>query len=488
MVMKPRHPARAHAKATHPADGPRARDASREAFAERAAPRRPRVTHEEAPLPPKPEAFAAMGLADELLYAVGALGYTEPTPVQQQSIGHALNADGEIGADLMVSSRTGSGKTAAFLLPVLNTLLKAKAENPMAAPRGNPNDRRRRFTPAIPLALIVCPTRELAQQVARDAIELVRFCRGIRIASITGGSAYGAQIAQLQNASLVVATPGRLLDLESSGSLQLDQVRFLVVDEADRMLDLGFADELAAINDLTSNREQTMMFSATFAPNIQRLAMRVMRDEGAHVKKVEINTAQEAHANIEQHLYWADNLRHKRELLDHWLRTPDIEQAIVFASTQIQCDELALDLQEAGFSAVALHGAMNQGLRNRRLKALRDGHVQILVATDVAARGIDVPSISHVFNFGLPMKAEDYTHRIGRTGRAGRQGSAVTFAEWRDERKIRDIQHFTKQDIAVATVPGLEPKGGPIPKRKGPPGRKFGNSKRPHPARRSKAY
>ena len=482
--MKPRHPAHAHTKATHPADGPRAR----EAFAQRAAPRRPRATHEDAPLPEKPEAFAAMGLADELLYAVGALGYTEPTPVQSQSIGHALNADGEIGADLMVSSQTGSGKTAAFLLPVLNTLLKAKAEpGAPAAAQGN-NDRRRRFAPAIPLALIVCPTRELAQQVARDAIELVRFCRGIRIATITGGTPYGAQIAQLQNASLVVATPGRLLDLESSGSLQLDQVRFLVVDEADRMLDLGFADELAAINDLTANREQTMMFSATFAPNIQRLAMRVMRDEGAHVQKVEINTAQEAHANIEQHLYWADNLNHKRALLDHWLRAPNIEQAIVFASTQIQCDEIALDLQDGGFSAVALHGAMNQGLRNRRLKALRDGHVQILVATDVAARGIDVPTISHVFNFGLPMKAEDYTHRIGRTGRAGRQGSAVTFAEWRDERKIRDIQYFTKQDIAVSTVPGLEPKGRPAPKRKGPPGRKFGSSKRPHPARRAKAY
>jgi superfamily II DNA/RNA helicase len=164
---------------------------------------------------------------------------------------------------------------------------------------------------------------------------------------------------------------------------------------------------------------------------------------------------------------------HKRELLDHWLRNPEIEQAIVFASTQIECDELAQDLQDGGFNAAALHGAMNQGLRNRRLRSLRQGHIQILVATDVAARGIDVPTISHVFNFGLPMKAEDYTHRIGRTGRAGRQGQAVTFAEWRDMRKVRDIQHFTQQDIAEATIPGLEPKNKPAPKRKGPPKRGF---------------
>jgi superfamily II DNA/RNA helicase len=481
MIMKYQHADRAHAPRPHTSE-----NTGRDAFAERSAPRRPRPVQEQAPAPEIPEAFAAMGLAQELLLAVGALGYTEPTPVQQQSIGLALGAEGGVGADLMVSSQTGSGKTAAFLLPTLHTILQSMADAP-AQPKQK-SDQRRRFAPAIPLALIVCPTRELAQQVARDAIELVRFCRGIRVASITGGTPYGAQIAQLQGASLVVATPGRLLDLESSGSIQLDQVRFLVVDEADRMLDLGFADELEAINNLTANREQTMMFSATFAPNIQRLAMRVMRDEGAHVKKIEINTAQDSHANIEQHLFWADSGQHKRKLLDHWLRSTDIEQAIVFASTQVQCDELAFDLQEAGFSAVALHGAMNQGLRNRRLKALRDGFVQILVATDVAARGIDVPSISHVFNFGLPMKAEDYTHRIGRTGRAGRQGSAVTFAEWRDERKIREIQHFTKNEIAVSTVPGLEPQSRPIPKRKGPPSRKPFGAKRPHPARRAKAY
>jgi superfamily II DNA/RNA helicase len=378
----------------------------------------------------------------------------------------------------MVSSQTGSGKTAAFLLPVLDTLLRqqaqaeaetraererlvaealARGEAPPKAPkRKNPTDPRH-FKAATPGALILCPTRELAQQVAHDAIDLVRHCRGLRVANVVGGMPYQLQIAKLQNADLVVATPGRLLDLQRSMQIKLDKVQFLVVDEADRMLDLGFADDLAEVHQLTAARRQTMMFSATFAPRVQQLAMRVMHENGAHVQKVQIDTPQEKHASIEQRLYWADNADHKRRLLDHWLRDTNIDQAIVFASTQIECDGLANDLQQAGFAAVALHGALSQGLRNRRLMALRNGQVQFLVATDVAARGIDVPTITHVFNFGLPMKAEDYTHRIGRTGRAGRTGLAVTLAEFRDRRKIFDIEAYTQQRFKPDTVPGLEP-------------------------------
>jgi superfamily II DNA/RNA helicase len=182
-----------------------------------------------------------------------------------------------------------------------------------------------------------------------------------------------------------------------------------------------------------------------------------MRDGGASVQKIQIDSPQEKHSNIKQMLYWADNAQHKRKLLDHWLRDTSINQAIVFASTQVECDGLANDLQQDGFSAVALHGALSQGLRNRRLMALRSGQVQILVATDVAARGIDVPTITHVFNFGLPMKAEDYTHRIGRTGRAGRDGLAITFAEFRDRRKIFDIESYSRQSIKSEVIPGLEP-------------------------------
>jgi superfamily II DNA/RNA helicase len=431
-------------------------------------------------VPAGPNGFELLGLAPELVQACVDLGYLQPTAVQNNVIPKAMLAQGEARfADLMVSSQTGSGKTAAFLLPVLHTLLLqradaeakeradreqavaealARGEAPPKAPKRKDPTSSRNFKAATPGALILCPTRELAQQVANDAIDLVRHCRGLRIANVVGGMPYQLQIARLQNADLVVATPGRLLDLQRSQQLKLDQVQFLVVDEADRMLDLGFADDLAEVNALTSQRRQTMMFSATFAPRIQQLAMRVMHDNGKHVQKVQIDSPQEQHANIKQVLFWADHADHKRKLLDHWLRDASINQAIVFASTQIECDGLANDLQQEGFSAVALHGALSQGIRNRRLMALRAGQVQILVATDVAARGIDVPTITHVFNFGLPMKAEDYTHRIGRTGRAGRDGLAVTFAELRDRRTIGDIEAYTRQRINVETVPGMEPR------------------------------
>jgi len=432
------------------------------------------VPADSAALSPVTSTFAALGLAPELLAAVADLSFTQPTVVQERVIPLALTHQDQPVNDLMVSSQTGSGKTAAFLLPVLHTLLQqqqaqAQAETDAwnakvadALARGEPAPKRpkrknpthpRHFKPAVPGALILCPTRELAQQVANDAIDLVRHCKGLRIACVVGGMPYPMQIARLNNADLVVATPGRLLDLQRSKNIQLDKVQFLVVDEADRMLDLGFADDLAEVHQLTANRRQTMMFSATFAPRIQQLGARVMRTP----QRVQVDSPQERHSNIKQVLFWADNLTHKRKLLDHWLRDTAIDQAIVFASTQIDCDALAGDLQQAGFSAVALHGALSQGLRNRRLKALRDGLVQILVATDVAARGIDVPTISHVFNYGLPMKQEDYVHRIGRTGRAGRDGLAVTFAEWRERRKILDIEHYTQQVFKSETIPGLEP-------------------------------
>jgi superfamily II DNA/RNA helicase len=430
----------------------------------------------------EPNGFLALGLASELLQAVADLGFTQPTAVQLATIPKAMQADAsdEQSAkanrytDLMVSSQTGSGKTAAFLLPVLHTLLKqqdeierqeraefervsaeavARGEGPLKKPKRKDPTNPRHFKAATPGALILCPTRELAQQVCADAIDLVRHCRGLRIANVVGGIPYQLQIAKLQNANLVVATPGRLLDLQRSSQIKLDQVRFLVVDEADRMLDLGFADDLSEVNQLTIERKQTMMFSATFAPRIMQLATRVMREP----QRVEIDSPHEKHASITQSLLWADNMTHRRKLLDHLLSDTTINQAIVFASTQVECDGLANDLVQAGFSAVALHGALSQGLRNRRLMAFRDGRVQILVATDVAARGLDVPTITHVINYGLPMKAEDYVHRIGRTGRAGREGLAITIAEFRDRRKIFDIEHYTQQNLKPSVIAGLEP-------------------------------
>jgi superfamily II DNA/RNA helicase len=422
--------------------------------------------------------FAAFGLAPELLAAVADLGYTQPTAVQQRAIPLALTLPDEEANDLMVSSETGSGKTAAYLLPVLHALLGLQRDEALArqaewdahvaltlakgepapkkAKRHNPKNARH-FKPATPAALVLAPTRELAQQVAHDAIALVTHCRGVRVATIVGGMPYRKQIEQLQNANLVVATPGRLLDLQRSGQIKLKAVRFLVVDEADRMLDLGFADALAEIHKLTAERWQTLMFSATFEAPIQKLALRVMPEGGAHVCRLQIDTPQQSQENIRQELYWADSTGHKRKLLDYWLRDPSIDQAIVFACTQIECEQLAQDLYDAGFAAASLHGGLSQALRNRRLKALRDGKLQILVATDVASRGIDVPTITHVINYGLPMKAEDYTHRIGRTGRAGRDGLAITLAEIRDRRRLSAIEAFTQKRFTVLVIDGLEP-------------------------------
>ena len=430
---------------------------------------------------PEPNGFVKLGLAKELLQAVADMGFTQPTAVQMATIPKAMQALDEENVDkkakftdLLVSSQTGSGKTAAFLLPVLHTLLKqqeeaerferaeferlsaeaiARGEAPAKKPKRKDPTNMRNFKAATPGALILCPTRELAQQVCADAIDLVRHCRGLRIANVVGGIPYQLQIAKLQNANLVVATPGRLLDLQRSMQIKLDQVQFLVVDEADRMLDLGFADDLTEVNQLTIERKQTMMFSATFAPRIMQLATRVMRQP----QRVEIDSPHEKHASITQSLHWADNMTHKRKLLDHLLRDTTINQAIVFACTQVECDGLANDLVQDGFSAVALHGALGQGLRNRRLMAFRDGRVQVLVATDVAARGLDVPTITHVINYGLPMKAEDYVHRIGRTGRAGREGNAITIAEFRDRRKIQDIEHYSQQNLKASVIAGLEP-------------------------------
>ena len=390
--------------------------------------------------------FAALHLNPALLQAVAELGYTEPTAVQLQTIPNAL-----AGGDWMVSSQTGSGKTAAFLLPALHALLETPAMS-----KGEQAARKHRAG-ASPRVLILCPTRELAAQVAEEAIGLVRFVRGIRIANVVGGTAFGKQLMDLRGANLVVATPGRLLDLNRNGQIDLDCVQTLVVDEADRMLDLGFSEDLEAIHVATQRRERTMMFSATFAPRVMQLAAAVMRSP----KRIELATAQDAHQNIEQRLHWYDDMTHKNAILEHYLQDESMDQAVIFTATQIETDELADELRGAGYAAAGLHGAMPQMIRTRRLKSLRDGTIKVLIATDVAARGIDVPSITHVINYGLPMKPEDYIHRIGRTGRAGKSGLAITLAGFRDRYKISNIERFTQQRIDEAVVAGHEPQNKP---------------------------
>ncbi|WP_180039460.1 DEAD/DEAH box helicase [Acinetobacter sp. YH12218] len=383
--------------------------------------------------------FADFPLHESLQLALQGLGFTTPTPVQEQSIPAALD-----GKDLLVSSQTGSGKTAAFLLPTVNAL--AGQDTLMSF-----KDRMKAVT--APSILVLCPTRELAQQVSQDAIALVRHMKGVRIAAIMGGMPFGKQIQQLKGAQVVVATPGRLLDLVNRRQIKLDNVDALIVDEADRMLDLGFSEDLEAISDLAANRKQTLMFSATFAPRIITLAERMMNDP----QRIAIETGHSTNTDITQTLHWTDGFEHKKKLLTHWLSDESVDQAVVFASTQEDTDMLAEELAEAGHSVVALHGAMPQTVRNRRLRSIREGRAKILVATDVAARGLDVPTISHVINFGLPMKNEDYVHRIGRTGRAGRTGNAITLATYRERGKIRALEDFLDARLNVSEIEGLEP-------------------------------
>lgn len=391
--------------------------------------------------------FADFPLHESLQQGLQSLGFTTPTPVQEQSIPAALD-----GKDLLVSSQTGSGKTAAFLLPTLHALAEQDTFVPF-------KDRMRAVTQ--PKILVLCPTRELAQQVSQDAIGFVRHMKGVRIAAVMGGMPFGKQIQQLKGAQVVVATPGRLLDLVNRRQIKLDQVDALIVDEADRMLDLGFSEDLEAISDLAANRKQTLMFSATFAGRIISLAERMMNEP----ERIAIETGHSTNTDITQTLHWTDGFEHKKKLLIHWLGTEGVDQAVVFASTQEDTDMLAEELAEGGHSVVALHGAMPQSVRNRRLRSIREGRAKILVATDVAARGLDVPTISHVINFGLPMKNEDYVHRVGRTGRAGRTGQAVTLATYRERGKIRALEDYLEARLEVSEIEGLEPS--PPPARTG---------------------
>ena len=391
--------------------------------------------------------FAEFSLHETLQQALEGLGFTTPTPVQEQAIPAALE-----GKDLLVSSQTGSGKTAAFLLPTLNSLAGEEAFVSF-------KDRMKAVTQ--PTILVISPTRELAQQVSQDAIAFVRHMKGVRIAAIMGGMPFGKQIQQLKGAQVVVATPGRLLDLVNRRQIKLDKVESLIVDEADRMLDLGFSEDLEAIGELAANRKQTLMFSATFADRIIRLAERMMNDP----QRIAIETGHSTNTDVTQTLHWTDGFEHKKKLLTHWLSDESVDQAVVFASTQEDTDMLAEELAEAGHSVVALHGAMPQTVRNRRLRSIREGRAKILVATDVAARGLDVPTISHVINFGLPMKNEDYVHRIGRTGRAGRTGQAVTLATYRERGKIRALEDYLDARLNVSEIEGLEPS--PPPARSG---------------------
>jgi len=400
-------------------------------------------THHEAAAEPSGPSFVELGLSPELCKALADSGYTQPTGVQIKAIPAAMN-----GADLRVASSTGSGKTAAFMLPALERIVAARGDSKR---RDTPGGKGKAHGPRV---LVLAPTRELAMQVAKAASTYGKHMQGLRVATIVGGVPYGYQLKALKGPlDVLIATPGRLLDHLNTGAAVLSNLEVLVLDEADRMLDMGFIDDIEAIADATPAERQTLMFSATFAGHVGQLAQRLTRD----AVTIEVASHTDSHDNIEQRLHMADSLVHKNKLLDHLLADKAVDQAVIFTSTQRDADILADRLADMGHAVAALHGGMPQGRRNRVLQGLRMRQLRVLVATDVAARGIDVPTITHVINYGMPMKAEDYVHRIGRTGRAGRSGLAVTLVERRDIGMLRRIERFTTHRIAESVIEGMEP-------------------------------
>ncbi len=391
--------------------------------------------------------FKELGLEETLLQTLEATGYPNPTPVQAEAIPAAMS-----GIDLLVSSHTGSGKTAAFTLPCLHRLAQ-----------------RRSTQGAGPRVLVLAPTRELAQQVEKAVKTYGRGMRGLQTACLVGGAPFFAQAKQLARpVDVVVATPGRLIDHLQRRKLKLSDIEVLVLDEADRMLDMGFAEDIETIVAATPSARQTLLFSATLDGVVGRLAQKLTRD----ARRIEIVTEKAKTGTIEQRLLMTDSLGHKTRLLEAVLSGGEMRQAVVFTATKRSAEEVSLGLQEKGFAAAALHGDMHQTARNRTLERLRQGRIGILVATDVAARGIDVAGISHVINFDAPRAAADYVHRIGRTGRAGRDGIAITFSGPREMGVIRAIERFTGTPLSVHVIEGLEPSARPASPRRpaGKPG------------------
>lgn len=384
--------------------------------------------------------FDNLGLAPVLLNAIKKAGFTQPTKVQERAIPMALE-----NHDLIVTAQTGSGKTAAFMLPALQKMAM------QTAPSKEKN-------PSVQM-LVLTPTRELALQVAEAAKVYSAGMKDLRIATVVGGMPYGAQIKALsRRVDILVATPGRLIDHLQAKRVNLSKIHSLVLDEADRMLDMGFIDDIESIVAQTPKSRQTLMFSATFEGSVARLAEEMLDEP----QRIMIADQKNKHDNIKQCLLYADDHGHKFRLLDYLLRDSSLEQAIVFTATKRGADDLAERLEDEGFAAAALHGDMNQRQRTRTLNFLQKGRIQVLVATDVAARGIDVQGLTHSINYDLPMQPEDYVHRIGRTGRAGRNGLAFTLATHSERFKVRRIEQFIGQTIETEVIPGLEPTPKPI--------------------------
>ncbi len=372
--------------------------------------------------------FAALGLDKRLLEVLTSLGYEEPTPIQKEAIPVLLS-----GRDLVGQAATGTGKTAAFALPLIQRLTESKVQK------------------ILPRALILLPTRELAMQVA-EAVHRYGRELNIRVLPIYGGQAYEPQIRSLQRGvDVVVATPGRALDHLRRGTMKLTGITTVVLDEADEMLDLGFLDDIEEILKATPAERQVMLFSATMAPRIAAIAKRHLNDP------VRINIEREkvaagASPRVRQTAYIVPRA-HKLEALGRLLDLEDPTSAIIFCRTRTEVDELTEVLRAHSYRAESLHGGMNQSQRERVIKRLKAGQADLVVATDVAARGLDIDHLSHVINFDVPSAPEAYVHRIGRVGRAGREGVALTLAQPREHRLLSNIERITKQKINISKLP-----------------------------------
>jgi len=387
--------------------------------------------------------FDEMGLPQSLTRKLAASGITEPTPIQTHAIPYAMN-----GHDVLGLAQTGTGKTMAFGLPLITALMEAP---------GKP-------APKTIRSLILAPTRELAGQI-RDALLPLVKDSPIKINLVVGGASINPQIKRLdQGTDILVATPGRLLDLIDRRAVRLDTARFLVLDEADQMLDLGFIHALRRIAGLLAAERQTMLFSATMPKQMEEIASSYL----THPKRVQVSPPGKAADKVTQEVHFIAKAA-KPDLLIELLGKHKGELALVFGRTKHGSDKLARKLEQAGFSVAAIHGNKSQGQRERALKAFRDGQVKVLVATDVAARGLDIPDVKHVYNFELPNVPDNYVHRIGRTARAGRDGAAIAFCAPDEMGELKDIQKVLGTTIPVASGRPWEVL--PDPKEKKPQGR-----------------
>jgi len=388
--------------------------------------------------------FEGLGLAPEIMAAINEVGYTTPTPIQAQAIPAVME-----GRDVLGIAQTGTGKTASFTLPMINRLMKGRAKARM------------------PRTLILEPTRELAAQVAEN-FDLYGQNTRLTKALLIGGVSFGDQERAIERgADVLIATPGRLLDHVERGKVMLRGVEVLVIDEADRMLDMGFIPDIERIVKLLPFTRQTLFFSATMPPEITRLSEQFLQAP----KRIEVAPPSSTNKNVSQTLIEVAPMK-KRAALRTLFDREEVTNGIIFCNRKRDIGTLLESLQRHGYSAVSLHGDMDQHIRLNMLDEFKSGAAKYLIASDVAARGLDIPNVSHVFNFDVPTHAEDYVHRIGRTGRAGRTGAAYMLATRQDDKYVQGIEELIKQEIAREELKGLDAAGSENPTAKGKPRRR----------------